>query len=174
MSHEPGAGGSQEWYTPPALFEALGLTFDLDPCAPPLPAADWIPARRRYSLPDRDGMAEPWEGRVWLNPPYATESARWIGRLAEHGDGIALVFTRLDTPWAQDALRRAAAACFIQGRVNFKAGAGARLGRADRRSRAGAPSMLLAYGERCAAALSSCGLGVVVRAEPESDAAPRL
>jgi hypothetical protein len=28
-------GSSVEWYTPPEIFEALGLTFDLDPCAPP-------------------------------------------------------------------------------------------------------------------------------------------
>ncbi len=86
LHHEPPSGGSCEWYTPPWVFAALGLTFDLDPCAPALPLAEWIPARRRYSLPD-DGLALPWEGRVWLNPPYAQHTARWVGKLAEHGRG---------------------------------------------------------------------------------------
>lgn len=61
FTHE--GAGSPEWYTPPEVFSALGLTFDLDPCAPPLPAASWIPAARRYTLPV-DGLAEPWEGRI--------------------------------------------------------------------------------------------------------------
>ena len=157
MSHEPGAGGSPEWYTPPSIFEALGLNFDTDPCAPPLPLADWLPVHRRYS---EGGLERPWGGRVWLNPPYATETGKWVGRLAEHGDGIALVFTRLDTPWAQEALRGCSAVCFIAGRVNFIPGPGAPLARSDRRSRAGAPSMLLAFGESCAEAVCDSGLGV--------------
>jgi DNA (cytosine-5)-methyltransferase 1 len=116
--HEPPAGGSPEWYTPPEVFGALGIEFDLDPCAPPLPRAHWIPARRRISLPD-DGMQAPWSGRVWLNPPYAVETARWVSRLAEHGDGISLTFTRTDTPWWQRALGMADAVCFVAGRVEF-------------------------------------------------------
>ncbi len=162
FTHEPGAGGSPEWYTPPWLFAALGLEFDLDPCSPALPAASWVPAARRISLPD-DGMAEPWEGRVWLNPPYARETARWVNRLREHGDGVALVFTRLDTPWAQSALLAADAVCFIRGRVEFEPGPGAKVRRGDGRSRSGAPSMLIAFGEDCARALERAALGVVFR-----------
>jgi hypothetical protein len=45
-----------DWYTPDSIFSALGITFDLDPCAPPLPAATWIPAAYRISLPN-DGLA---------------------------------------------------------------------------------------------------------------------
>src|ERR1700749_4562127 len=54
-------GDSVEWYPPPGIFEALGLEFDLDPCAPPggLP---WIPAKRFLSIED-DGLTQPWEGR---------------------------------------------------------------------------------------------------------------
>jgi hypothetical protein len=167
MSHEPGNGGSPEWYTPPELFAALGLEFDLDPCAPPLPLADWLPVDRRYTQAD-DGLILPWHPheRVWLNPPYGQETGRWVGRLADHGNGIALTFVRLDTPWAQSALQRADAACFVLGRVNFIAGPGASLRRFDRRSRAGAPSMLLAFGASCARALTKSGLGTVVTAEP--------
>lgn len=170
FTHE-GPGGSPEWYTPPSIFAALGLTFALDPCAPPLPRAAWIPAVWRYTLGEpetftvpaaggeyrvRDGLMATWKGRVWLNPPYGAETARWVGRLAEHGDGIALVFTRTDTPWWQAAVARADAVCFIAGRVEFIPG--------DlsfrRRSRSSASSCLIAFGEECAAAVRASGLGV--------------
>lgn len=41
FTHE--TAGSPEWYTPPEIFAALGLTFDLDPCAPPYPLASDTP-----------------------------------------------------------------------------------------------------------------------------------
>ncbi len=160
FAHEPPAGGSPEWYTPPEIFAALGIRFDLDPCAPEWPRAHWIPARRRITLPD-DGMEAVWEGRVWLNPPYAGETARWMQRLAEHGDGISLTFTRTDTPWWQRAIARASAVCFVAGRVEFVPGDPA----FRRRSRAGAPSCLLAYGDDCAAALLRSGLGACLVAD---------
>lgn len=155
FTHEPSAGGSPDWYTPPHLFTALGLQFDLDPCAPRLPIAPWIPATQRYSLP-QDGYTLPWAGSVWLNPPYATETARWVGKLAEHGNGIALTFTRTDTPWWQSAVDRATIVCFIAGRLEFVPGDPT----FRRRSRSGAPSCLIAFGDRCAQAVRSSGLGV--------------
>jgi DNA N-6-adenine-methyltransferase (Dam) len=144
---------SSEWYTPPALFQALGLEFDLDPCAPALPAARWIPARRRIGLPD-DGLQASWNGRVWLNPPR--DSARWVGRLVEHGHGIALTFARVDTPWWQAAACRASLVCMVFGRVEYIPGEQRFHGRAH----AGAPSSLLAYGMDCADALYESRLGM--------------
>jgi hypothetical protein len=32
--HEPCIGQSDDWHTPPEIFEQLGLRFDLAPCAP--------------------------------------------------------------------------------------------------------------------------------------------
>jgi hypothetical protein len=149
-------GSSVEWYTPPRIFEALGIVFDLDPCAPPLPYADWIPARRRYSLPD-DGLALPWTGRVWLNPPYGREAARWVDKLTEHGNGVALVFARTDAAWAQRAMAAADAVCLVAKRLSFVAGVGASQ---DLGHNAGAPSMLLAYGAHCARAVINSQLGL--------------
>lgn len=121
-----------------------------------MPEASWIPAARRYSLPD-DGMALPWEGRIWLNPPYGTETARWLGKLLEHGNGIALVFARTDTAWGQSALRLADAVCFIAGRISFVPGSSFE---GATTSAGTAPSMLLAFGEDCARAVGQVGLGV--------------
>jgi phage N-6-adenine-methyltransferase len=153
-------GGSDEWYTPPEIFQALGLDFDLDPCTAP-GGVPWVPARRHLSIED-DGLHKRWSGRVWLNPPYGTATSRWVERLARHGDGIALVFARTDTGWGQSAIATADAVCFIAGRLSFIAGAG---GEGQRGHNAAAPSMLLAYGETCAAALRRCSLGLTFTAD---------
>lgn len=77
-----------EYYTPPEVFEALGLTFDLDVCAP-RGGIPWIPARRYYSMDD-DGLAQPWQGRVWMNPPYSRPRL-WAEKFIAHRHGITLI-----------------------------------------------------------------------------------
>src|SRR4026209_1061522 len=77
-----------DYYTPPQVFDALGLRFDLDVCAPP-GGVPWIPCDKYFTQFD-DGLAQPWEGRVWMNPPFS-DSAPWIRRFIEHADGVALV-----------------------------------------------------------------------------------
>ena len=32
--HEPSIGMSDDWHTPASLLDPIGLTYDLDPCAP--------------------------------------------------------------------------------------------------------------------------------------------
>jgi len=57
--HEPCIGETSEWFTPPEIFDALKLTFDLDPCSSG--PGHWIPAREIYAKDD-DGLMQPWEG----------------------------------------------------------------------------------------------------------------
>jgi hypothetical protein len=76
-----------DWVTPREIIEALG-PFDLDPCCPP--SMPWATARTHFHAGDRDGLAESWFGRVWLNPPYGAAADQWLARLGAHGDGIAL------------------------------------------------------------------------------------
>jgi hypothetical protein len=149
--HERSRGASVEWYTPPEVFQALGISFDLDPAAP-AGGLSWVPAKRFLSRAD-DGLAQPWQGRVWLNPPYGREVNRWLDRLALHGDGMALVFARTDTRWYQAIVQEATAICFIAGRLSFVGPNGSPVGSA------GAPSVLLAFGLPCALAISESRLG---------------
>lgn len=151
--HLPNRGKTNEWYTPPSVFDALGLTFDLDPCAPE-GGVPWVPADAHYSEAD-NGLSRPWWGRVWLNPPYGAQAGAWVQRLAQHGDGIALVFSRTDVRWWHEAVPRATAVCFIRRRLTFIAG-----DNQPAPGNSGGPSALIAYGNACAVAVCASGLGL--------------
>jgi hypothetical protein len=171
LTHESPVNGSIEWYTPAWVFEALGLTFDLDPCHPHdrLP---WVPAQFVWTKAD-DGLKQPWHGRVWMNPPYGKETPLWLERMAVHcdrgfgrvpdGDGIALVFSRTDTAWFHHYAATADAICFMRKRIAFVGPDGLpRPGKDGKKGSPGAGSMLLAWGPECVEALHRSGLGVVM------------
>lgn len=80
------ARDSDERYTPSWLFDALGLEFDLDPAHPPHPTA--VPTKRWFTRDD-DGLAQPWDGLVWLNPPFS-KTTPWADRFIAHGNGVFL------------------------------------------------------------------------------------
>lgn len=100
-SFERSANASDEWYTPREIIEALG-EFDLDPCAPmhPLwPTAKSCTTSRTMVLYKIGG------GRIWLNPPYSKPLMwQFVEKLAEHGNGIALLFNRCDSNKFQDII----------------------------------------------------------------------
>ncbi|QDK02832.1 DNA methylase [Gordonia phage Squiddly] len=164
MSRGLAMGGHQSarmitdtWLTPPHIIDALG-PFDLDPCAAPAPRP-WDTAAKHYTLPT-DGLTEPWNGRVWLNPPYSREAVKWLAKLAHHGHGTALVFARTETVWfVATVWQRATAVLFLHGRLHFHYANGERAA-----ANAGAPSCLVAYGTEDADRLAGSGLdGTLVR-----------
>ena len=81
---------SDDYYTPPHIFERLGLTFDLDVCAPP-GGVPWVPAARYYTQAE-NALVAPWEGRVWMNPPFSNPTP-FIEKFVAHGNGVSLVPT---------------------------------------------------------------------------------
>jgi len=167
-SHHSHVAGTTTWLTPPRIIDALG-PFDLDPCA----AQGWITAERHILLPD-DGLAAEWSGRVWLNPPYGAEVWDWLAKLAEHGQGTALIFARTETAgFVREVWQKATGLLFLHGRLHFHHADGTRAA-----ANSGAPSVLVAYGDHDAealllASLSKDGLDgtYVGKREPEWGAA---
>lgn len=143
---------TETWLTPPAIVQALG-EFDLDPCAAPLPRP-WATAKDHYALPQQDGLALPWFGRVWLNPPYGRAMTPFLDKLAQHGIGTALIFARTETePFFRHVWERAHALLFLRGRLHFHFPDGRRA-----KLNGGAPSVLVAYGREDAERLIESGL----------------
>ena len=149
-SHHSARMKTDVWLTPPEIIKSLGV-FDLDPCA-----ADnmpWKTATKEYTKKD-DGLSREWRGRVWLNPPYSKEARLWISKLAGHGDGIALIFARTDTDWFHNSVFSSAnAILFIKGRLHFYSSDGIRA-----KFNAGAPSCLVAFGEKNVTLLRDSGI----------------
>jgi len=154
FTHQARVGATDEWYTPPSIFKALGLQFDLDAASPGKHVVPWVPATRCYTLAD-DGLTRPWGGRVYLNAPYSS-LAPWMRRMSAHGHGIALTFARTDTRWWHETTATAQAICLVKGRIRFVQPNGVQAKGAP-----GAPSVLIAWGADCVAALERSGLGQV-------------
>lgn len=115
----PRDNDSDEWYTPPWVFESIGVTFDLDPCSPGSPPS-CVPARSHLTKAD-DGLRAAWSGHVWLNPPFS-DKRPWYEKLVAHGDGIALMPARTETHDLQDYMGAASALLFLKGRIYFHRG----------------------------------------------------
>lgn len=146
FGHEERHNKNVDWYTPPWIFEEIGLYFDLDPCQPEC-GIPWIPTVFAYSEKD-DGLAQPWHGRVWLNPPYGPHTGKWLEKMHQHRNGISLVFARTDCQWYHKYVAKADAVLFLAGRVKFVDGLSVTSG-----GGAGSGSMLIAWGDDCVDAL---------------------
>lgn len=161
-SHQSARMLKDEWLTPPWLIKALG-PFDLDPCAPVV--RPWDTAAEHYTIRD-DGLSKSWKTdcglfpkRVWLNPPYGREATRWLFRLAHHQRGIALIFARTETAmFFKQVWPKAHGLLFIEGRLHFHHVDGRRA-----KANAGAPSVLVAYGNDESLKLKSAALSGAVR-----------
>lgn len=164
FTHESTHNESKSWYTPREVFTALNVRFDLDPCSPGADVAPWLPVDNHYTIDD-DGLSLVWVGNVWLNPPYGTDTPKWLCKLSAHGLGIALVFARTDTAWFHRYAPTCSAICFVAGRIGFvpadKAADYAN-GLVRIRGGCGAASMLMAWGESNALALKNSGLGITL------------
>jgi hypothetical protein len=58
----------------------------------------WRTATEMHHYPDMGcGLARDWRAaRLFLNPPYGTETFKWMKKFASHKRGIALIFARTD------------------------------------------------------------------------------
>lgn len=155
MSSWEAAGQSDEWYTPPHVFEALGEQFTLDVAHPAMthpitPCGVWY---------DDHGLFRVWHGFVWMNPPFGGRNGivPWLDKFFAHGNGIALTPDRTSAPWFWDAWRKADAVLFTR-KIRFLRPDGSE-GRSP-----SCGTALFAAGDRAVAALHRArraGLGIL-------------
>jgi len=145
--HQSSRMKNDEWLTPPQIIKDLG-EFDLDPCSPI--NRPWPTANHHYTIED-DGLSLPWFGRVWMNPPYGIQAAKWLEKLANHGNGISLIFARTETEmFFRQVWQRADAILFFRGRLTFH-----KVDGNPAEFNGGAPSCLVAYGQQNVQALQA-------------------
>lgn len=154
--HEAPWGATREWYTPPEVFDRIGLVFDLDPASPM--SGPVTPALHHYS-PRENGLMQPWFGRVWLNPPYGPPGVAFVQRMVAHGHGVLLVPARTETRWFQHAATRSDAVAFLRDRLHFIREDGLQ-------ARASFASVLIAFGADCAVAVGRADFGWTVTGAP--------
>lgn len=143
-------GTSDDYYTPPFIFNALGVQFDLDVSAPPN-GVPWIPAKQFLTIIE-DGLTTQWVGRVWCNPPYSNVTP-WAKKLISHGDGIALV-QMTKSAWFNLMWEHCSGTLVLPPNIKFV--------RADGSSAPiFMPVILFAFGESNREALINSGLGIV-------------
>ena len=152
--------GKDEWLTPPYVIESLG-EFDLDPSSPI--NRPFETAKNYYTILD-DGLSQEWNGRVWCNPPYGKHTKNWLKKCKEYGNAMVLIFARTETRMFFDHIwNDADAVLFIKGRLKFYHIDG------TQGDAAGAPSVLIAYGNNNAEVLKNCpleGKYIDLRANP--------
>ena len=104
------SSASQHWATPVDLYKVLDAEFHFndDPC--PLHSVT-------------DGLHRAWGTRVFLNPPYGREIAKWL--VKAYGESllgklvVCLVPSRTDTRWFHEYCMKADEIRFLRGRLKF-------------------------------------------------------
>jgi ParB family chromosome partitioning protein len=127
VPHVAHNAGEQEWYTPAVYVEAARRVLgeiDLDPASSEI-AQRTVQAATFYTKED-NGLAQQWEGTVWMNPPYASGLVdEFIAKLCGHVEtgevtaAIILVNNATETRWFHQAMAAASAMCFPKGRIRF-------------------------------------------------------
>lgn len=121
------ACGKQEWYTPGEYIEAAREVMggiDLDPASSE-EAQKTVKATEYFST-QRNGLNQPWHGRVFLNPPYAAQAVSgFVNKLVSEfkaervEQAVLLVNNCTDTGWFHEVALACAAVCFTSGRISF-------------------------------------------------------
>jgi ParB family chromosome partitioning protein len=118
--------GADTWFSPPCYIEAARATLgviELDPAS--CPAAQKKVQARKYFDKEQDGLKQPWQGKVFLNPPYFTGSmSAFIEKLLAHypqdvPQAIVITNNASDSSWWQRLAKAATCVCFPSGRTPF-------------------------------------------------------
>lgn len=113
--------GTPEWLVG-AARAALGGRIDLDPCGNPERVLPGI--ARTFLPPQDDGLALPWEGTVFVNPPFGKPLDAWMAKAESEAvtRGAEIVFLApavVSRACWHRHVPKASSICFLKGRVTF-------------------------------------------------------
>ncbi len=119
--------GDNESYTPIMYLDSARLVMDgidLDPASNDF-ANEKVKATTYYTE-QTNGLDKEWNGKVWINPPYAYPLiSTFIDKLIseiEIGNcfsAVLLTNNSADTKWFHKAAKHSSAICMTKGRINF-------------------------------------------------------
>jgi DNA N-6-adenine-methyltransferase (Dam) len=116
--HEQSVGSTDNWFTPPRIFKALGCTFDIDVASPGRAVTPWIPA---HAFITANSLSMKWDGFVWMNAPFGARMGLvpWLEKFIEHANGICLVPDRTSCPWFQSWFPAMELVLIVGGKIKF-------------------------------------------------------
>ena len=111
---------TDNWHTPQDFFDRVNALYgplELDVCA----SSENAKCPRYYTRED-NGLAQPWTGRCWMNPPYGRTIGQWMKKAHEESQRgaqvVCLIPARTDTAWWHDYAAKGSIT-FIRGRLKF-------------------------------------------------------
>lgn len=114
---------TEMWATPLDFFNQVNqeFKFNTDVCA----IKDNAKCEHFYS-PEDNGLAQPWMGVCWMNPPYGADIKYWLDyAYKESLKGsiiVCLIPARTDTRYFHEICINASEIRFIKGRLKFGEG----------------------------------------------------
>jgi len=130
LSHE-----STEQYTPQYILDAVIVclgAIDLDPASNSREIPS-VPAARHYTAQD-NGLILPWEGRVFLNPPFGPGVERWFSKLYQERsagrttEAVVLWKSATETSAWKTLTAISCRVCFPSARIRFEGPVGNKSG----------------------------------------------
>lgn len=117
------AAKSVEYETPQDLFDKMNSEFSFT-CD--VASTDTNAKCKQHFTKVDNGLAQPWSGVCWCNPPYGLEMPKWIRKArkeAEAGNAttVLLIPARTNTGWWHDECMRGEIR-FLRGRPRFNGG----------------------------------------------------
>lgn len=132
-----------DWATPEGFFEALAQEFggfDVDVCA-----YEHNAKCEKYFTPEIDGLAQPWNGSAWCNPPYGHgHIPKWLDKaVSEIRSGrcrqaVFLIPSATDTEWFHEyCVKHGSEIRFVRNRLHFSS--------PERTGRGSHPSIVVSF-----------------------------